>query len=121
MADSGTVNSNASKRQRRKGPRPKHQPQRTCIVCRDKTPKRALIRIVRTPDGEVHVDPTGRANGRGAYLCGNPDCWNRALRSGVLSRALRTELDEASLARLRENAENLDDEAAAMPAQAEGE
>jgi uncharacterized protein len=60
-----------------------------------------LIRIVRTPEGKVEIDPSGRANGRGAYLCENPKCWDRALRSQMLANALRIELDEASLARLK--------------------
>jgi predicted RNA-binding protein YlxR (DUF448 family) len=89
---------------KRKGARPKRQPQRTCIACRDKTEKRGLTRIVRAPDGAVSVDPTGRANGRGAYLCGNPRCWQRALDSGLLQHALRVELDARANATLSEYA-----------------
>ncbi|MDM8529345.1 YlxR family protein, partial [Anaerolineales bacterium HSG24] len=53
----------------------KHQPQRICIACRQKIDKRLLLRIVRTPEGEFIVDPTGKVNGRGAYICQQPACW----------------------------------------------
>jgi hypothetical protein len=56
----------------------------------------------------VEVDPSGRANGRGAYVCENPKCWDRALRSQTLANALRIELDETSLAQLRAFAAQLD-------------
>ena len=58
-----------------KGPRPKHVPQRTCVVCRSERGKRELVRIVRTPAGAVQVDPTGKVAGRGAYLCKARLCW----------------------------------------------
>jgi predicted RNA-binding protein YlxR (DUF448 family) len=52
-----------------------------------------LTRLVRAPDGHVHLDRTGRANGRGAYLCDRPQCWERALgRADVLGRALKATL-----------------------------
>lgn len=75
-------------------------PQRTCVVCRTTADKRALVRLVRTPDDGVHVDPTGKRNGRGAYLCDDPVCWDRALASDVLARALRTTLTDADRERL---------------------
>lgn len=70
----------------------KHVPQRTCIVCRKKTDKRQLVRIVRTVDGVV-VDPTGKQNGRGAYLCDNPMCWQQAIERNMLDKVLKTELN----------------------------
>ncbi|GIW00077.1 MAG: hypothetical protein KatS3mg058_1480 [Roseiflexus sp.] len=76
-------------KKKQKGPRPKHVPQRTCVMCRCTHAKRALIRLVRDADGRVHVDPTGKRNGRGAYLCHNSECWNQAIRRGALARALR--------------------------------
>ena len=69
--------------------RPRHIPERTCVVCREKKPKSELTRIVRTPDGEVVIDPTGRLNGRGAYLCDNPGDWVEGLTKGRLARALQ--------------------------------
>ena len=70
--------------------RTKRQPQRTCVGCREVLPKRALIRIVRGPDG-VKVDPKGKAPGRGAYLHDRRSCWDAGL-SGSLAGGLTTEL-----------------------------
>ena len=73
--------------------RPKHIPQRTCVVCREKFDKRRLTRIVRTPDEGVVVDFTGKRNGRGAYLCDQVICWDSALeKTQLLNQALMTEL-----------------------------
>ncbi len=74
----------------RSGARQKHVPLRTCVVCREPSAKRTLIRVVRTADEGIQIDPTGKRNGRGAYLCERPDCWQRALNSDVLEKALRT-------------------------------
>jgi len=82
-----TVTQTTKKKQ--KGPRPKHVPQRICVACRRADAKRALIRLVRDADGRVHIDPTGKRNGRGAYLCDDPECWNQAIRRHMLERALR--------------------------------
>jgi len=97
---------------RRKGQRPKHVPQRTCVACREQDSKRSLTRIVRTPGGDVLIDPTGKQNGRGAYLCDRATCWDRALSSNVLSRALNVELTAETLQRLREFAADLPGESA---------
>ena len=91
----------------KRGPRPKHVPQRTCVVCRDTSSKRTLTRIVRVADGEALVDPTGRKNGRGAYICDSPSCWDRAITTSVLNKALRTELSSESIERLKESAAGL--------------
>jgi uncharacterized protein len=64
-------------------------PQRTCVVCRSTTAKRALHRIVRSPSGMVAFDPTGKAPGRGAYLCGQPRCLEAAVRRRGVQRALK--------------------------------
>jgi|SRR5690606_25340666 len=85
---------------KRKGPRPKHVPTRTCVGCRRVDAKREYTRLVRTPEGRVEVDPTGKANGRGAYLCRSRRCWKAALESGALARALRVEIDAADRERL---------------------
>lgn len=92
---------------RHKGPRPKHVPQRMCVACREQDSKRSLMRIVRTPAGEVLIDQTGKQNGRGAYLCDRSSCWDRALASNMLSRALNVELTAETLQRLREFAADL--------------
>ena len=73
----------------------RHIPQRTCVACRSERPKREMVRIVRTPDGAVGVDPTGKRSGRGAYLCLQPPCWQAALKRHALDKALKTELTAA--------------------------
>jgi predicted RNA-binding protein YlxR (DUF448 family) len=74
-----------------RGSRPRHVPQRTCVACRQTNAKRQLVRVVRDPGGSVSIDPTGRRSGRGAYLCDSPECWQAALKRGVLPRALKIE------------------------------
>ncbi len=83
----------------------KRIPQRTCIACRTVTDKRNLVRIVNTGE-TVEVDPTGRKNGRGAYLCRSPRCWETVLKKGSLGHALRTSLSEQDRQRIREYLEN---------------
>lgn len=87
---------------KRSGPRPKHVPQRTCVVCRETGAKRSLTRVVRTGDGHIEVDPGGRMNGRGAYLCDKQECWDRAVSTPILARALKTTPSEESLQKLKE-------------------
>ena len=84
----------------------KHIPQRTCIACREVNEKKALIRVVKSPDG-VSIDLTGRKSGRGAYVHDTRECWEKALKRGALSRALKTELSEAELTALQEHADSL--------------
>jgi predicted RNA-binding protein YlxR (DUF448 family) len=90
-----------------KGPRLKHVPQRTCVVCRETGAKRALTRVVRTTDGAIEVDPTGRMNGRGAYLCDKTSCWERASTTPILARALKAEITPEVQQRLKEYAAGL--------------
>jgi len=72
--------------------RNKHFPQRTCVGCLQVLSKRELMRIIRTPEG-IRYDPTGKADGRGAYLHAKRSCWERALK-GSLAKTLRTEMTE---------------------------
>jgi predicted RNA-binding protein YlxR (DUF448 family) len=81
--------------------RKKHKPQRTCIACRQVKDKRELIRVVRTPAGEIIIDPTGKANGRGAYLCRNANCWDKGLQKGHLAKALKVALSQEAITDLR--------------------
>jgi predicted RNA-binding protein YlxR (DUF448 family) len=69
----------------------RHVPQRTCVGCRTIEGKRVLVRVVRTADGRVEIDLTGKRNGRGAYVHSDPKCWEAAL-AGALERALKTTL-----------------------------
>ena len=69
-------------------------PERRCVGCGESFPKRELIRIVRTPEGEVTIDFTGRKNGRGAYLCMSLACFKKARKSGRISKALETPITD---------------------------
>ncbi len=94
--------------------KPKRIPQRTCVGCRSVRPKRELVRIVRTPEGCVAVDETGKRSGRGAYLCPQSSCWEKALSKGHLGRALRTSVTVETRSRLREYAADLRPETGAF-------
>ena len=74
------------------GQRQKHVPVRMCVTCRRSDAKRGLFRVVRTAEGRVVVDPTGKKAGRGAYLCHRSACWEQALKRQGLQRALRIEM-----------------------------
>lgn len=74
--------------------RRKHVPQRTCVGCRKIRPKREMVRIVCTPDQGVKIDETGKAPGRGAYLCRERQCWEKALSGKRLEYALKTGLSK---------------------------
>src|SRR5438309_7687832 len=76
-------------------------PQRTCVACRTARAKRELVRVVRSPLGELSVDLRGKAPGRGAYLDPDPGCLERGLAEGALSRALEIPIDEVTAAKLR--------------------
>ena len=69
-------------------------PQRQCLGCREMKPKRELLRVVRSPEGEVTLDSKGKAPGRGAYVCPNAACLKRAVKSKALSRALEVEIPQ---------------------------
>ncbi|MGQ9598228.1 MAG: RNase P modulator RnpM [Anaerolineae bacterium] len=81
--------------------RRKHVPLRSCIACQRKRPKRELIRVVRTPEGTIEVDPKGKRAGRGAYLCSDRRCWNEALQTRKLGHALKCQVSEEDLAEVR--------------------
>jgi predicted RNA-binding protein YlxR (DUF448 family) len=85
--------------------RPRHIPQRSCVVCRRQFDKRRLTRIVRTAptsssvESGVVIDPTGKRGGRGAYLCDQAECWDKAIqRPGILNQALNAQLTEEEVA-----------------------
>ena len=75
---------------------------RMCVACRAMRPKKELVRIVRTPEGAVAADKTGRMNGRGAYICANEDCLKKAVKSKALERALEIKIDDALYDALKE-------------------
>jgi predicted RNA-binding protein YlxR (DUF448 family) len=81
----------------------KHIPQRTCAVCRTKDAKRQLTRVVKTPEGRIEIDPTGKRSGRGAYICDRSACWGRAAETNALGAALRVVLTDDARALLRQH------------------
>lgn len=87
--------------------RVRHMPQRTCLACRKVKPKRELVRLVRAADGSIEIDPGGKKTGRGAYLCGRPECWEIGLKSGRLEQALKTMLTGPNRKQLGEYAKDM--------------
>ena len=83
------------------GSRTRSLPQRTCVACRTSRLKRELVRVVRSPGGELSVDLRGKAPGRGAYLDPDPGCLERGLADGALARALEIDIDTSTADRLR--------------------
>jgi predicted RNA-binding protein YlxR (DUF448 family) len=72
----------------------KHIALRTCISCRETKSKRELLRVVRTPDGHVLIDATGKKSGRGAYLCAKLSCWENAMKKQRLEQELETTISD---------------------------
>ncbi len=72
----------------------KKVPMRMCTACREMKPKRDLIRVVKTTEGEIKLDTTGRLNGRGAYICKSRECFEKARKTNALSRAFETRVSE---------------------------
>jgi predicted RNA-binding protein YlxR (DUF448 family) len=91
--------------------RQKHVPQRMCVVCRQRYDKRRLTRVVNTAEDGVIVDLSGKRNGRGAYLCDQVACWDKAISDNrLLNQALNAEVtpdERAMLATHRPAAEQL--------------
>ena len=73
-------------------PKPRKIPQRQCVGCRTMKDKKSLIRVVRSPEGEVSLDFKGKKPGRGAYVCPDPACLKKARKSRALERAFETEI-----------------------------
>ena len=80
-------------------------PQRQCMGCRERKPKKEMIRVVRGTDGTVCLDFSGKMNGRGAYVCPDPECLKKALRSKALDRSLEVTIPEEVYARLEKEME----------------
>ena len=82
-------------------------PQRQCMGCRERKAKRELIRVVRTPEGGVSLDFGGKMNGRGAYLCPDPECLKKAIRSKARARSLEVEIPQEVYDRLQKEMEGV--------------
>ena len=81
-------------------------PQRQCMGCRERKPKRDMIRVVRGTDGTVSLDFGGKLNGRGAYICPQSECLKKALRSKALDRSLEVTIPEEVYQRLEKEMED---------------
>lgn len=80
----------------------KKVPMRSCVVTREKLPKQELVRVVRTPEGNVIVDVTGKANGRGAYLKKDLSVFEKAYNSKVLNKILEVDVPDSVFDELKE-------------------
>ena len=79
---------------------PKKIPMRQCLGCREMKPKAELVRVVRSPDGQVALDTKGKAPGRGAYVCRSAACLKKAVKSRALDRALEVKIPDELIDRL---------------------
>ena len=86
----------------------KKVPQRKCIACQDRDSKKGLIRIVKTKENQIFLDPTGKANGRGAYICKDAQCLQKAIKSKALNRAFKIEVPDEVYEHLIKELENYD-------------
>ncbi len=80
-------------------------PMRQCLGCREMKPKKELIRVVRSPEGEIRLDFKGRANGRGAYVCPDAGCLKKAVRAKALERAFSCQIPQEVYDALNEQME----------------
>ena len=85
-------------------------PERMCVGCKTMRAKRELIRVVRTPDGEVLIDPSGKKSGRGAYICPSIVCLELALKGDRLSKALEVKIEPEMAERLRQSVKQSDNQ-----------
>ena len=84
---------------------PKKVPMRQCLGCREMKPKRELIRVVKSPEGDVSLDFKGKKPGRGAYVCHSAECMKRAEKSRALSRAFGVEIPQSIMEELQKQME----------------
>lgn len=83
-------------------------PMRMCTGCREMKPKKELIRVVKTAEGEIKLDATGRLNGRGAYICRDKECLMKAKKTNALSRAFETNVSEDIYTSLETELDNIE-------------
>lgn len=82
-------------------------PRRTCVACRQVRAKKELVRLVRTRGGEIEIDVEAKKEGRGAYICPNPECWEKALKGEQLEHVLRGNLTRDNREQLVRNGKDL--------------
>ena len=78
------------------------QPVRTCVACREGKPKAEMLRVVRTPDGEIKIDPTGKCAGRGAYVCNEPSCVGKCVKKRIFDKVFGVRLSDEDYASIAE-------------------
>lgn len=81
----------------------KKTPERMCISCRTMFNKKDLIRIVRTPEGEFVIDKTGKAQGRGCYICNKPECIAKCIKAKLLNKTFKTEIGNEVYIKLKDD------------------
>ncbi len=81
-------------------------PMRQCMGCNEHKPKAELLRVLRTPEGEIMLDFSGRKNGRGAYICHDVKCLKKAMKSGRIARSLGTEISDEIYGKMEEELES---------------
>ena len=74
--------------------KPRKIPMRMCVGCREMKPKATLLRVVKPQEGQAHIDRSGKAPGRGAYVCNSIDCLKKAQKIRALDRALETKIED---------------------------
>ena len=79
----------------------KRQPQRTCMGCNAKKDKKDLIRIVKNKNGEINIDKTGKQEGRGAYLCDNIECLEKAIKTKRIEKVFEQKISNEIYEKLR--------------------
>ena len=87
----------------------KKMPQRQCLGCGEMKEKKEMLRVIKTPEGEICLDPTGRKNGRGAYVCMSGDCLEKARKNRGLERSLKKPIPEAVYEELAKEWEKLNE------------
>lgn len=88
----------------------KKVPLRQCTGCHEMKNKRDMIRVIKTAEGVICIDTTGRKNGRGAYICPSMDCLTKAVKSRGLERSLKTAIPESIFNELKEEMSHIDEE-----------
>lgn len=86
----------------------KKLPMRQCVGCNEMKNKKELIRVIKTPEGEILMDATGKKNGRGAYVCKTSDCLKKAIKNKGLERSLKVQIPEEIYEKLTKELENLE-------------
>lgn len=80
----------------------KKEIKRMCVGCGDMFDKRELIRVVKSPEGDISIDLTGKKNGRGAYICNNPECLKKAKKRKSFERAFSVKIDDEIYSKMEE-------------------